>query len=84
MYSAKYTSTLSRRFATAGESGEKAIELGLVDAYGSTLSIAREMELEDIVDFTPQTSLLESIADRLGVSIGRSIAAHFAPGLKLN
>ena len=35
-------------------SGEKALALGLVDAYGTTQSIARELEAEDVVDFTPE------------------------------
>ena len=64
-------------------SGEKAIELGLVDAYGSTLSVARELELDDIVDFTPRASLLKSLASQLGISIGRSVASEFTSGMSL-
>ena len=33
-------------------SGEKAVDLGLVDAYGTTSSVARELEAEKIIDFT--------------------------------
>ncbi len=61
-------------------SGETALELGLVDAYGNTRSIARELEAETIVNFTPKGGLLEQITDRLGISIGQSIAAQFLPG----
>jgi protease-4 len=55
-------------------SGETAMKLGLVDAYGSTRSVAAEYDAEDIVDFTPKSGLLERLADRLGASIGRQVA----------
>lgn len=64
-------------------SGETALSLGLVDAYGTTRSVAREFEAEDIVDFTPSAGLLERIADRIGSSAGRSIGTQIfgTPGL---
>jgi protease-4 len=55
-------------------SGEEAMKLGLVDDYGTTRSVARQLEAEDIVDFTPKTELLDRIADRLGASVGRGIS----------
>ena len=55
-------------------SGETAMGLGLVDAYGSTSSVARELGAEDLVDFTPSASFLERITDRIGASIGHSIS----------
>ena len=55
-------------------SGETAMGLGLVDAYGSTSSVARELGVEDLVDFTPRSGLLERITDRIGASIGHSIS----------
>ena len=55
-------------------SGEKAMDLGLVDAFGSTRSVARELEVEDLVDFTPHTGFLERITDRIGASIGHGIS----------
>ncbi|MDC1287992.1 S49 family peptidase, partial [Gammaproteobacteria bacterium] len=58
-------------------SGETAMGLGLVDAYGSTSSVARELGVEDLVDFTPSASFLERITDRIGASIGHSISASF-------
>ena len=60
-------------------SGERALELGLVDAYGNARSIAREVDAEEIVNFTPRSNWLEQVTDRLGASIGRSIAARFLP-----
>jgi protease-4 len=64
-------------------SGETAMNLGLVDAYGSTSSVARELGAEDIVDFTPHSGLLERIADRIGASVGHSISESLfvTPGL---
>jgi len=64
-------------------SGETALSLGLVDAYGTTRSVAREFEAENIVDFTPAAGLLERIADRIGSSAGRSIGTQIfgTPGL---
>jgi protease-4 len=65
-------------------SGETALTLGLVDAYGNTQSVAREFGAEEIVDFTLQSGLLERIADRLGASIGQSISQSLAGGLGLH
>jgi len=64
-------------------SGETALSLGLVDAYGTTRSVARELDAEDIVDFTPASGLLDRIADRIGSSLGRSISSQILgiPGL---
>ncbi len=54
-------------------SGEAALGLGLVDAYGSRHTVSRELQAENIVDFTPQTDFLTRIADRIGASIGRGL-----------
>lgn len=55
-------------------SGEQSVSLGLADAFGSTLSVARELEAEQIVDFTRKTDLLERIAERIGSSLSRGIS----------
>ena len=65
-------------------SGEKALALGLVDDYGTTQSIARELEAEDVVDFTPRANLLERIADRIGSSAGRGISEYFLGNMSIN
>ncbi len=65
-------------------SGETALGLGLVDAYGSRHSVARELEAENIVDFTPQTDFLSRIADRIGASIGRGLGQTLGSGWSLN
>lgn len=65
--------------------GEKAIELGLVDEYGTTQTVARDViEAETIVNFTPRGGLIEQIVDRLGVSISRQIQAYFGSNIGLN
>jgi protease-4 len=65
-------------------SGEKALDLGLVDAYGTTRSVARELEAERVIDFTPQTDLLEDLADLLGSSVGRGISQYLLGNFQLN
>mgnify|MGYP000515870282 FL=1 len=57
-------------------SGQKSIELGLADGYGSVESVARDViKAEDIVDFTPQ----EGLADRLVGKFGIAMANLFKP-----
>ena len=65
-------------------SGEQSLELGLADAYGTTRSVARELEAEQMVDFTPETDLLERIADRIGSSAGRSISQYLLGNYSIN
>lgn len=65
-------------------SGQKSIELGLADGFGSVESVARDViKAEDIVDFTPQ----EGLADRLVGKFGIAMASLFKPatqtGIKL-
>ena len=56
--------------------GSRGIELGLVDAVGSSSYVAREViGAEEIVDFTLRPSHLDAIADRLGASIARALGA---------
>ncbi|MCH9672746.1 MAG: signal peptide peptidase SppA [Gammaproteobacteria bacterium] len=56
--------------------GEKSIELGLVDALGTSSSVARDkIGAEDIVDFTARAGLIDRIAERFGASIGRGIGS---------
>ncbi len=50
--------------------GEKSVELGLVDGLGSSSYVARELiGVERIEDFTRHPDYFEQIADRIGVSI---------------
>ncbi len=55
--------------------GEKSVELGLVDSLGSAGYVAREIVgVEEIVDFTPKRTTLERLAERVGVVLARALA----------
>ena len=54
--------------------GEKSVELGLVDELGSSSYVAREViGAENIVDFTPGRSYLELLAKRFGSAAADSL-----------
>lgn len=56
-------------------SGEKGVELGLVDALGSASYVAREViGVEEIVDFTPSENVFERLAERMGAGAASSLA----------
>ena len=56
--------------------GVRGKELGLVDAFGSSSYVAREViGAEDIVDFTVRPSHLDTIADQLGAGVARTLGA---------
>jgi protease-4 len=57
--------------------GERSVELGLVDELGSSDYVAREVVgAEHIVDFTPGRSYLEQLAKRFGASVAQSVAVQ--------
>ncbi len=61
--------------------GEQGVALGLVDAIGSAGYVAREViGVEEVLDFTPRRSLLDSVARRLGTAMGESLAARVGLG----
>jgi len=54
--------------------GQRAVELGLADGYGSLDSIAREVfQAEDIVDFTPEDNVFERLAKGVGTQAAVSL-----------
>lgn len=56
-------------------SGEQALELGLVDALGSTSYVAREViGVKELVDFTVRDTPFDRFAKRLGSSVADRIA----------
>ena len=58
-------------------SGERSVELGLVDALGSASYVAREVVgVENIVDFTPPRSAVERLAERAGISFARTLLSQ--------
>ncbi len=63
--------------------GEQGVELGLVDALGSSSYVAREViGAEDIVDFSQHPPLFQRFADRLGLAMGKSVSSMSAASLK--
>ncbi len=55
--------------------GDEGIELGLVDAIGSSSYVAREIiGAEEIVEYTTEPDLIKRISDRIGVAMARSLA----------
>lgn len=54
--------------------GEQGVEMGLVDALGSSSYVAREViGAENIVDFTPRTNYLDRFAERIGLALGKTV-----------
>ena len=54
--------------------GEQALALGLIDGLGSPGSVARDViRAEDIVDYSVKPSVLNSVTERLGLSIGQGL-----------
>lgn len=54
--------------------GEQALELGLVDGFGSVSYVAREIVgVEDVVDYTYREDILTQFAGRLGAAIIKPI-----------
>lgn len=63
--------------------GEQSLELGLVDALGSTGHVAREViGAEEVVDFTYRRSYLDRFADRLGGAIADRLYTNMNFNLK--
>jgi len=56
-------------------SGEKSLELGLIDGLGSSSYVAREIIGEEkLVDYTVKPTFIDRFADRLGASMGTVLA----------
>jgi protease-4 len=54
--------------------GEKSLELGLVDGLGSSSYVAREIVgVENIVDFTPRRDVFERFAKRFGAALADAL-----------
>ena len=62
--------------------GEKSLELGLIDGFGSASYVAREIiQAKDIVNFTPQHDVFDKFAKRLGAEIATRFGA-WAPTIR--
>jgi protease-4 len=56
-------------------SGEQAKQMGLIDDFGNSSYVAREViGVEDIVDFTPEQDVWERLAERLGTGATEAVA----------
>ena len=65
-------------------SGQKSIELGLADGYGSVESVARDViKAEEIVDFTPHEGIANRLADKFGVVMSNILNPAAQSGMKL-
>lgn len=65
-------------------SGEKSIQLGLADGFGTVESVARDViKAEDVVDYTQQESLAERLAGRFGAAMARTWMPFGQPGAAL-
>jgi len=54
--------------------GEQSIQLGLVDALGSSSYVARDIiKAEKIVDFTPKPNYLDRFAERFGMAMAKTV-----------
>jgi len=55
--------------------GQKAVELGLADGFGSVESVARDViKAESIVDYTQKSNPVERLAKRFGATAAKSFA----------
>ena len=57
--------------------GQKAVEMGLADGFGSVESVARDViKAEQIVDYTEKSNPVERIAKRFGAAAAKSFAEY--------
>jgi len=57
--------------------GQRAVELGLADGFGSVESVARDViKAETIVDYTQKSNPVERIAKRFGAAAAKSFAEY--------
>lgn len=64
--------------------GERGIKLGLVDAYGSVNSVAKDIiKAENIVDFTPEERLFDRLATKISTGIGKQIKMLMVQSINL-
>ena len=65
-------------------SGEKSIQLGLADGFGSVGSVARDViKAKDVVDYTQHEGLAERLIGRLGVTMAKAWSPFEKAGVVL-
>jgi protease-4 len=61
--------------------GQRSIELGLADGFGSVDSVARDViKAEDVVDFTARENIAERVARRFGAAMAETLLKISAAG----
>jgi len=64
--------------------GQKGVEMGLADGYGSLESVARDIiKAEKIVDFTTKESFADRLAKRFGAGVASAIGFSAQGGVSL-
>ena len=65
-------------FSGLAWTGQQAKDMGLIDGFGSSGSVARDViHQEKFVDYTVHPSIFERFADRIGASMGNVIVSQF-------
>ncbi|PNK61427.1 signal peptide peptidase SppA [Psychrobacter sp. FDAARGOS_221] len=62
--------------------GEQSIELGLADKKGSLMTLEKELDLDNVINYTPvdpMQQLLDSFAIKMGAGIGSSVDMKLLP-----
>ncbi|MDX1251689.1 MAG: S49 family peptidase [Gammaproteobacteria bacterium] len=63
--------------------GEQAVDIGLVDALGSSSYVAREViKAENIVDYTERPPYLQQLTERFGMAMAKAFSSVSGAGLK--
>ena len=64
--------------------GQRGVEMGLADGYGSIESVARDViKVEKIVDFTMKESFADRLAKRFGAGVASALGFAIQGGVSL-
>ncbi|AOK52233.1 S49 family peptidase [Burkholderia stagnalis] len=65
--------------------GEKSVELGLADGFGTTDTVARDvLKAPDLVDYTVKESLTNRVARKFGAAVGNAAMKTLTTGAQLS
>jgi len=65
--------------------GEKSVELGLADGFGTTDTVARDvLKAPDLVDYTVKESLSNRVARRFGAAVGNAAMKTLSSGAQVS
>lgn len=65
--------------------GEQAMGLGFIDAFGGTGDVMAEMKLNDLIDYSQKPGFFETFSENVGAAVAHHLPAAMGiePGLKL-